>query len=41
MNIFDVQTEVNRAVYDHSRRNPGASYHLDVTNTLRKELYLQ
>lgn len=41
INIFDVQTEVNGAVFEHSRRNPGANYHLEVKHTLRKDLYLQ
>uniref|UniRef100_A0A3Q0QXC1 CASP8 and FADD-like apoptosis regulator n=1 Tax=Amphilophus citrinellus TaxID=61819 RepID=A0A3Q0QXC1_AMPCI len=41
INIFDVQTEVNGAVFEHSRRNPGENYQLDVKHTLRKDLYLQ
>ncbi|XP_019945252.1 CASP8 and FADD-like apoptosis regulator isoform X2 [Paralichthys olivaceus] len=39
--IVDMHTEVNGAIFDHNRRNPAASYHIDLKHTLRKDLYLQ
>ncbi|XP_039883877.1 CASP8 and FADD-like apoptosis regulator isoform X1 [Simochromis diagramma] len=39
--IDDIQMEVNNVVFEHSRSNPQASYHLDVKHTLRRDLYLQ
>ncbi|CAN9497844.1 unnamed protein product [Ophioblennius macclurei] len=39
-NIVDVHTEVNRAIFEHNRRNPGANYHIDVRHTLTKNVYL-
>lgn len=39
--LFHVHTEVNGAVYEHNRRNPGEEYHIELKHTLRKELYLQ
>ncbi|XP_035762711.1 CASP8 and FADD-like apoptosis regulator isoform X2 [Neolamprologus brichardi] len=39
--IDDIQMEVNNVVFEHSRINPQASYHLDVKHTLRRDLYLQ
>uniref|UniRef100_A0A668UW48 CASP8 and FADD-like apoptosis regulator n=1 Tax=Oreochromis aureus TaxID=47969 RepID=A0A668UW48_OREAU len=39
--IDDIQMEVNNVVFEHSRSNPQANYHLDVKHTLRRDLYLQ
>uniref|UniRef100_A0AAQ4QK53 CASP8 and FADD-like apoptosis regulator n=1 Tax=Gasterosteus aculeatus aculeatus TaxID=481459 RepID=A0AAQ4QK53_GASAC len=39
--LVDVHTEVNAAIFEHNRRNPGATYHIELKHTLRKELYLQ
>ncbi|XP_029314236.1 CASP8 and FADD-like apoptosis regulator [Cottoperca gobio] len=39
--LVDVHTEVNRAIFEHNSRNPGASYHIDLKHTLRKDLYLK
>ncbi|XP_028289579.1 CASP8 and FADD-like apoptosis regulator [Parambassis ranga] len=41
MNLVDVHTEVNAAIFEHNRWNPGADYHIDVKHTLRKNLYLE
>lgn len=41
MNILDVHTEVNGAIFENNRRNPEAKYHIDLKHTLRKDLYLQ
>ncbi|KAM4557749.1 CASP8 and FADD-like apoptosis regulator [Odontesthes bonariensis] len=38
--LLDVHTEVNGAIFEHNKRNPGADYHMDVKHTLRKNLYL-
>ncbi|XP_040003687.1 CASP8 and FADD-like apoptosis regulator [Xiphias gladius] len=40
-NLVDIHTEVNGAIFEHNRRNPGVSYHIDLKHTLRKDLYLQ
>ncbi|KAM8856687.1 CASP8 and FADD-like apoptosis regulator isoform 1-T4 [Spinachia spinachia] len=39
--LLDVHTEVNGAIFEHNKRNPGAPYHIELKHTLRKELYLQ
>ncbi|XP_047193416.1 CASP8 and FADD-like apoptosis regulator isoform X1 [Scophthalmus maximus] len=39
--LVDIHTEVNGAIFEHNRRNPGANYHIDLKHTLRKDLYLQ
>ncbi|XP_031155509.1 CASP8 and FADD-like apoptosis regulator isoform X1 [Sander lucioperca] len=39
--LVDVHTEVNGAIYEHNKRNPGAKYNMDLKYTLRKNLYLQ
>ncbi|XP_049450763.1 CASP8 and FADD-like apoptosis regulator [Epinephelus fuscoguttatus] len=39
--LVDVHTEVNGAIFEHNKRNPGEKYHIDLKHTLRKELYLQ
>ncbi|XP_037343876.2 CASP8 and FADD-like apoptosis regulator [Pungitius pungitius] len=38
--LLDVHTEVNGAIFEHNKRNPGAHYHIELKHTLRKELYL-
>ncbi|TNN03109.1 hypothetical protein fugu_000138 [Takifugu bimaculatus] len=38
--ITDLHTEVNGVIYEHNSRNPGATYHIDLKHTLRKNLYL-
>ncbi|XP_011609243.2 CASP8 and FADD-like apoptosis regulator [Takifugu rubripes] len=38
--ITDLHTEVNGVIYEHNNRNPGATYHIDLKHTLRKNLYL-
>ncbi|XP_072253300.1 CASP8 and FADD-like apoptosis regulator [Leuresthes tenuis] len=38
--LVDVHTEVNGAIFEHNKRNPGADYHFDVKHTLRKNIYL-
>lgn len=40
-NLVDVHIEVNGAIFEHNKRNPGAKYHIDLKHTLRKDLYLQ
>ncbi|XP_054471393.1 CASP8 and FADD-like apoptosis regulator isoform X2 [Anoplopoma fimbria] len=39
--LINVHIEVNGAVYENNKRNPGAHYHIDLKHTLRKDLYLQ
>ncbi|KAA8588233.1 CASP8 and FADD-like apoptosis regulator isoform X1 [Etheostoma spectabile] len=39
--LVDVHTEVNGAIFEHNKRNPGANYNIDLKHTLRKDLYLQ
>ncbi|XP_023284372.1 CASP8 and FADD-like apoptosis regulator [Seriola lalandi dorsalis] len=39
--LVDIHTEVNGAIFEHNRRNPGANYHIDLKHTLRKDLCLQ
>ncbi|XP_044072304.1 CASP8 and FADD-like apoptosis regulator isoform X2 [Siniperca chuatsi] len=39
--LVAVHTEVNGAIFEHNKRNPGANYHIDLKHTLRKDLYLQ
>ncbi|XP_017279865.1 CASP8 and FADD-like apoptosis regulator isoform X2 [Kryptolebias marmoratus] len=39
--LVDVHTEMNGAIFEHNKRNPGATYHIDVKHTLRKNLYLE
>ncbi|XP_034549032.1 CASP8 and FADD-like apoptosis regulator [Notolabrus celidotus] len=39
--LVDIHTEVNGAIFEHNRRNPGATYNFDLKHTLRKDLYLQ
>ncbi|XP_028446974.1 CASP8 and FADD-like apoptosis regulator isoform X2 [Perca flavescens] len=39
--LVDAHTEVNGAIFEHNKRNPGAHYNLDLKHTLRKNLYLQ
>ncbi|XP_070694466.1 CASP8 and FADD-like apoptosis regulator [Pempheris klunzingeri] len=39
--LVDVHTEVNGAIFEHNKRNPEASYQIDLRHTLRKDLYLQ
>ncbi|XP_038576271.1 CASP8 and FADD-like apoptosis regulator [Micropterus salmoides] len=39
--LVDIHTEVNGALFEHNKRNPGASYHIDLKHTLRKDVYLQ
>ncbi|XP_070771072.1 CASP8 and FADD-like apoptosis regulator isoform X2 [Enoplosus armatus] len=39
--LVDVHTEVNGAIFEHNKRNPGAHYHIDLKHTLRKDLFLQ
>ncbi|XP_035532196.1 CASP8 and FADD-like apoptosis regulator isoform X1 [Morone saxatilis] len=38
--LVDVHTEVNGAIFEYNKRNPGAMYQIDLKHTLRKELYL-
>ncbi|TKS67318.1 CASP8 and FADD-like apoptosis regulator [Collichthys lucidus] len=40
-NLVDAHIEVNGAIFEHNKRNPGAMYHIDLKHTLRKDLYLQ
>ncbi|KAF3694949.1 CASP8 and FADD-like apoptosis regulator Caspase -like protein [Channa argus] len=37
--LIDVHTEVNAVIFEHNKRNPGKSYHIDLKHTLRKDLY--
>ncbi|KAK2839689.1 hypothetical protein Q5P01_013429 [Channa striata] len=37
--LIDVHTEVNGVIFEHNKRNPGKSYHVEVKHTLRKDLY--
>ncbi|KAM9346853.1 CASP8 and FADD-like apoptosis regulator [Symphorus nematophorus] len=39
--LVDVHTEVNGAIFEHNKRNPGEKYHIDLKHTLRKELYIK
>lgn len=39
-NIVDIHTEVNRAIFEHNKRNPEANYHIDVRHTLTKNVFL-
>lgn len=39
--LIEVHTEVNGAIFEHNKRNPGAKYHIDLKHTLRRGLYLQ
>lgn len=39
--LLDVHVEVNGAIYDHNKRNPGSKYHIDLKHTLRKNLYFK
>lgn len=41
MNVHEIHTEVNAAVFDHNRRNPEAKYQIILKHTLLKDLYLQ
>ncbi|XP_077583629.1 CASP8 and FADD-like apoptosis regulator a [Stigmatopora nigra] len=38
--MMDVHKEVDRVITKHNSRNPGAEYHIDLKNTLTKDLYL-
>ncbi|XP_042162849.1 CASP8 and FADD-like apoptosis regulator isoform X1 [Oncorhynchus tshawytscha] len=38
--LVDVHTEMNRVIFDHNRRNPGARYNINLRHTLRKNLYM-
>ncbi|KAI4884173.1 hypothetical protein NFI96_030575 [Prochilodus magdalenae] len=40
LNILEAFLEVNRDVYEHNRRNPDTAYHVMLSHTLRKSLYL-
>ncbi|KAM3861937.1 CASP8 and FADD-like apoptosis regulator [Diretmus argenteus] len=40
IHLVDLHTEVNGAIYEHNKRNPGEIYHIDLKHTLRKNLYL-
>ncbi|XP_070831502.1 CASP8 and FADD-like apoptosis regulator [Chaetodon trifascialis] len=39
--LVDVHTEVNGAIFEHNKRNPGSEYLIELKHTLRKDLYLQ
>ncbi|XP_013872187.1 CASP8 and FADD-like apoptosis regulator a [Austrofundulus limnaeus] len=39
--LLDVQMELNGAIFEHNKRNPGAAYNIDVKHTLLKNLYLE
>ena len=39
--LVDVHTEVNGAIFEHNKRNPGGVYHIELNHTLRKDLYLE
>ena len=38
--LVDAHMEVNGAIFEHNKRNPGVDYHFDVKHTLRKNIYL-
>lgn len=40
MLLLDVMAEVNRNVGSHNQQNPGNEYHVQLSHTLRKKLYL-
>ncbi|XP_040912348.1 CASP8 and FADD-like apoptosis regulator [Toxotes jaculatrix] len=37
--LLDIHTEMNGAIFDYNRRNPGAAYHIDLKHTLRKDFF--
>ncbi|XP_026152299.1 CASP8 and FADD-like apoptosis regulator [Mastacembelus armatus] len=41
MSLVHIHAEVNGAVFEHNKKNPGAKYHIDLKHTLRKDIYLQ
>ncbi|XP_016345310.1 CASP8 and FADD-like apoptosis regulator a [Sinocyclocheilus anshuiensis] len=40
MLLLDIMAEVNRNVFSHNQQNPENEYHLQLSHTLRKKLYL-
>ncbi|XP_077472913.1 CASP8 and FADD-like apoptosis regulator [Stigmatopora argus] len=38
--MMDLHKEVDRVITEHNGRNPGAEYHIDLKNTLTKDVYL-
>ncbi|XP_066511140.1 CASP8 and FADD-like apoptosis regulator [Hoplias malabaricus] len=40
LHVLDALTEVDRDVKQHNQRNPNESYHITLSHTLRKSLYL-
>ncbi|KAL0985694.1 hypothetical protein UPYG_G00160620 [Umbra pygmaea] len=38
--LVDVHTEMNHVIFDHNRRNPETKYNINLSHTLRKNLYL-
>lgn len=40
MLLLDIMAEVNRNVFSHNQQNPENMYHLQLSHTLRKKLYL-
>nr|XP_061799472.1 CASP8 and FADD-like apoptosis regulator [Nerophis lumbriciformis] len=38
--VIDLHEEVDKVIMEHNSRHPGAEYHIDLKNTLTKNLYL-